>query len=770
MEIKKQRYYFSSFICLAVVGIFCSCSNTRRLPPGEALYLGAQVNVHGPELTRKEKKTIKEDLSDITRPRPNKKFLGMRIKLAAYNFARGAKKRNSPAGWLKYKVGEPPVLLGDVRIDYNEKLLRNTLENRGFFHARVTGDTVIRKRKARVRYNVQSGAQYKINEVRFEQDSSKVLQQKITETAENTLLKPGDPFDLDVIKTERNRIDAFLKENGFYYFSPDFLIVQTDSTVGNNKVNLFVKIKPGIPSKAKEIYTINDVYIMPNYRLNATEADTSKQDAVYYKGYYVIDKRNIYNPRMFEQSMQFKPGDIYNRTDHNLTINRLVTLGLFKFVKNRFAELPGSDSTLLNTYYYLTPLPKKSIRAEINGNTKSNNLTGSSITVGWRNRNTLKGGELFTIDATGGFEVQYGGTLKGFNTYRAGIETSLSFPRFLTPFFYADAPGGFVPKTKLLLAYDILTKQKLYAMNSFRASLGYFWKESVRKEHNLNPISITYVQPLTISEMYQDSIAKNPALAKAVEKQFILGSNYNYTYNGLTEPFNSGFYFNGLIDISGNVAGLVSGANAKENKPKFILNAQFAQYLKFETDLRYYARISPGAVLANRIIIGVGFPYGNSLELPFVKQFFVGGNNSIRAFRSRSIGPGTFQQPPSDNFLADQSGDIKLEMNTELRARLAGILHGALFVDAGNIWLFNENPNEPGAKFNKSFLKELAVGTGVGLRFDISFLVLRFDIAFPLRKPYLPEGQRWVINQVDLLSPAWRKENLIFNLGIGYPF
>jgi outer membrane protein insertion porin family len=766
---KAEKYY--GVLILIVAGIvLASCSNTRKLPPGDALYIGSRVKVDGPSLSRKEKKNLRSDLNSLTRPRPNKRFLGMRFKLFAYNLAGNPKKKNSPAGWLKYTVGEPPVLLSEVRLTYNEQVLQSTLQNRGYFQAAVSGDTSVKNRKATATYTVQTGYQYTISQVQFTGDSTQVLQQKILETVPKTLLKTGDPFDLDVIKGERNRIDAYLKENGFYYFSPDFLVVQADSTIGNNKVNLYVKVKPGTPQKAKEVYTINDVYIFPNYRLNSTEADTAKSDAVYYKGYYVVDKRKVYNPRLFEQSMQFEPGDLYNRTDHNLTINRLVTLGVFRFVRNRFAEVPGTDSTLLNTYYYLTPLPKKSIRGEINGNTKSNNLTGSTITIGWRNRNTLRGGELFTVDATGGFEVQYSGALRGFNTYRAGIETALAFPRFLTPFFHVNTPGGFVPKTKFSLAYDILTKQKLYTMNSFRLNAGYFWKESIKKEHQFNPVSITYVQPLTISQLYTDSMENNPTLQKAVEKQFILGSNYNYNYNGLTDPFKSGFYFNGTVDVSGNVAGLLTGANARKDQPKYIFGAQFSQYLKLETDLRYYLNLSQKSVLANRIIFGAGFPYGNSLELPFIKQFFIGGNNSIRAFRSRSVGPGTYMAPISETLLPDQSGDLKLEINSELRAQLAGIVHGAVFVDAGNIWLFNDNPDKPGSRFSSSFLKELAVGTGLGLRFDISFLVLRVDIAFPLRKPWLPEGDRWVIDQINFGSPSWRKENIVFNLAIGYPF
>lgn len=755
-----------SFICLTGICFFTSCSSTKNLPPGDALYLGSSVKVNGPSMKRKEKRELGEDLSDLTRPRPNKTILGARFKLWAYNFAGNPKKKTGLRGWLKYTVGEPPVLLSEVKLEYNEKVLQNTLENRGWFHARVTGDTVVRRKKARATYAVETGNQYIINEVIFDKDSN-VLQQKINETVPETILKPGDPFDLDVIKGERTRIDTYLKEHGFYYFSPDFLIVQTDTTIGNNKVNLYVKVKPSTPDKARRVYTINDVYIMPNFRLNSNQSDTAKQDAVLYKGYYVVDPRKMYNPRMFEQSMQFRPGEVYNRTDHNLTINRLITLGVFKFVKNRFSEV--DDSALLNTYYYLTPLPKKSLRAEINANTKSNNLTGSAVTFGWRNRNTFKGGELLTIDATVGSEFQYSSAFVGYNTFRIGGEVGLEFPRFIVPFFNVITPGGFVPKTKFMLGYDILTRQKLYSMNSFRANMGYIWRESIKKEHQLNPVSITYVQPLSISQMYQDSIRQDTTLAKAVEKQFILGSNYNYNYNGLTGPFNEGFYFNGVIDVSGNVAGLLSGANATTD-PKFLFNAQFAQYVKLEGDFRKYIPISKKMVLANRLIAGFGVPYGNSRELPYIKQFFIGGTNSIRAFRSRSIGPGTYLPLPTKTFIPDQSGDIKLEMNTELRMQIAGIVHGAAFVDAGNIWLFNNNPNKPGAKFEKDFLSELAVGAGLGLRFDISFLVLRLDVAFPLRKPFLTPGNRWVISQIDLLDPGWRKSNLVYNLGIGYPF
>jgi outer membrane protein insertion porin family len=750
--------------------VIFSCSITKSLPPGDALYTGASVKITDDLVSNKKKKSIRSELEALTRPRPNKKILGIRFKLFMYTLAGNSKKEKSFRNWIKNKFGEPPVLLSDVNPDYNSKVLQSNLENRGFFHASVTGDTTVKNRKASATYTVKTGLQYHINAVSFAHDSS-VLSRTILEDSLKTLLKKGDPFDLGTIKTERERIDAFLKEKGFYYFSPDFIIVQVDTTIGNQTVNLYVKPKTQTPDAARKVYTINDVYIFTNFRLNNAEnTDTLKKDAVFYKGYYVIDKRKLYKPKVFELSMMFDPGDVYSRTDHNQTISRLVNLGLFKFVKNRF-EPAMVDTPKLNSYYYLTPFPKKSLRGEVNGNTKSNNLTGTSLTLGWRNRNTFKAGELFTIDATGGLEYQYSSKLNGYNTYRAGAEANLVFPRFLIPFYKINTKSAFVPKTTLLLAYDILNKRKLYSLNSFRFAYGYNWKESVKKEHQFNPVAITYVQPLNVTQQYQDSVDNNPTLAKTIEKQFILGTTYNFNYNDLIDEKRGGsIYVNGNLDLSGNIAGLVSGADAKNNKVVTIANAPFSQYVRIEGEMRYYNRLSSKTVWANRVIAGFGYPYGNSKELPFIKQFFVGGNNSIRAFRSRSVGPGTYADTTQKDFLPDQSGDIKLEFNTELRQKLFSIVQGAVFFDAGNTWLYNENPDKPGAKFSSNFLKELAVGAGVGLRFDVTVLVLRLDVAFPLRKPYLPDGQRWVVDQIRFGDPDWRKENLILNLAIGYPF
>lgn len=771
MEIKKPKFIYPYLFGVALIALFhVGCNVTKNVPEGDALYTGASLKLTNSSAGSKQNKVLKSDLQGLLRPKPNSSILGIKFKLGIYNMA--GKKNNFINKFLR-KTGEPPVLLSALNLQRNVDVLTNTLENKGFFHAKVTGDTIVKDKKASANYEANAGVQYKINNVTFPDDSSGASR-AIRDISSKTILKKGDPFILDVIKGERTRIDISLKEKGFYFFSPDDLIVFVDSTIGSEQVNLFVKFKPDVPNQSKHAFTINKAYIYSNYNLNTAARDTLKSDSVVYENLIIIDRKKTFRPSLFDQMIVFESGDLYNRTDHNATLNRLINLGTFKFVKNRFDVVP--DSFKLDTYYYLTPLPKKALSAEIGGLSKSNNVNGGDLTVRWRNRNAFRGAELLTVNAYLGSEVQFSGQYSGYNTLRYGAEANLTFPRFLIPFFDFRTESAFVPRSNIEFGYDILQRQKLYTLNSFRGQFGYIWKESVQKEHTFNPVAVNYVQSLNITDSFSKYIQDYPILQRTIEPQFILGSNYNYNYNQLANaPKNAGgLYFNGLLDLSGNIAGLISGADAKNGKTVELFGTAFSQYFKTELDTRYYLPVGIKHQWASRLIIGAGVPYGNSTILPFVKQFFVGGSNSLRGFRSRSVGPGTYaggQVANRKGFLPDITGDIKLEFNTEFRANLGSILQLATFIDIGNVWLFNENlAYTSGAKFSKDFLKQLAADVGVGLRLNLTILLLRLDLGIPVRKPYLPEGQRNVINQIDFGSKDWRRQNLIFNLAIGLPF
>lgn len=766
----------SLYVWIPIVMFFVasSCSNTKYLKEGENLYVKGRVELK-PDTSFPEKyiEPLESNLESYLRPQPNSSILGLRPKLYFYNLAGDSTTTEKGIkGWLKYKVGEPPVLLSDVNRPHNEDLLRNRLENLGFFNAEVSSDTTIKNRKATVSYFATPHDNYKIKDVVFELDSTD-FGKIIHETKDGSLLKPGNPYNFDVIVNERTRIDNELKARGYYYFNPDYLLVEVDSTVGDHQVDLFVTVKPEAPDQGLHPYYINNIYIFPDYNLQqGTYQLGIPSDSTRYGDYYIIDPFKTYRRRAIARPMSFQKGDLYTRAKHTRTISQLVGLGTFKFVKNNFVPVDSADSNLLDVYYYLTPQPTKSMHFEILGKTASV-YNGSEATLSWQHRSAFKGAELFRLSVFGGYELQTGGNVNlNSSFYRYGAEASLTFPQIIAPFKWTPTKR-FVPHTTIRTGYEFLNRRNAYRLNSMTFGFGYSWRESSQKEHELDLLEVAYVRSSNITPEYELELQRNPNLRHAIDKQFIIGPNYVFTYtNTMEQNRKNTMYFRGGLDLSGNIIGLIKGANYDEGDTYSFLNAPISQYIKTDLDFRNYTKLGSKSEIAARAMLGFGYAYGNSNQMPYIKQFFSGGPNGIRAFRARALGPGSYEPEPFGeyNFIPDMTGDIKMEVNLEYRRKLVSIIHGAAFVDAGNIWLLNEDENKPGAAISKDFLKEMAVGAGLGLRFDLTFLVLRTDIAIPIRIPYLPKGERWVIDRIDFGDKQWRKDNIIFNLAIGYPF
>ena len=760
-----------------------SCSNTKFLKDGQMLYTGAEVKIENDSLSKKEKSELQSALEESLTPKPNSTFLGLRPKLYAYNTTKEPKKEKGIKYWLKYKFGEEPVLLGDVDREFNKDIIVNYSENKGYFNAKAKYDTVSKNKKAQVIYTLNPGARYLISNVNFPQDST-LINSEIQNLKEKTLLKAGNPFDLDVIKNERQRIDNELKDKGFYYFSPDNIIVQADSTVTKDpKVELIVKLKDNTPKLATEQFTIDKVVVFPNYNLRDAKKgkynipmNPDSLKGYEYNNIYVVDPDKKFKPRIFDRALYFNQGDIYNRKDHNLSLNRLISLGVFKFVKNEFV-VSDSLNHKFDAYYVLTPRELQSLRLEALGRTNSANYAGSELNLNWTQRNFFRGAEQFKASVYGAFDVQMGGPADAENIFRAGTNVQLSIPRIVAPFRF-NSSSAFVPRTNIKLGYEFQNRTTLYSLNTFNASFGYQWKENVRKEHELNIFDVSLIRPADVTQKFIDKSDGNPYQQRIVEKQLIFGPTYSYTYSTTMLPRKNTFYYKGMLDLAGNITGLVTGANAKEGKEKTIFGVPFSQYAKIENDIRFYHKFNEKTSFASRFIAGAAIPYGNSEHIPFSRQFFVGGSNSIRAFRARTLGPGSYDPRDENNNRAvfDQSGDVKLELNAEYRANLYKFLNVAAFVDAGNIWLINDDIDDkgvntrPGGKFSKDFLTEIAVGAGVGLRLDFSILVLRLDLAMPLRVPYYEKGDRWTFDRINFGDSSWRKDNLILNIAIGYPF
>jgi outer membrane protein assembly factor BamA len=768
------------FLCLCLIA--AGCSSTRGLKPGEVLYTGAEVKIN-PDTSTKidDEKYVKSTLEGKTRPKPNKSILGFRYKLFFYNLAGEPKKPKGFKHWLRTKLGEPPVLLQDVKLQYNNDVLTSYLISQGYLQSVVTGDTIVKGKKGHAEYTALTGQRYKINSIDFPKDSGN-LANIVNQHKDETLLKVGNFYDLDTYKNERIRIDNDLKEAGYFYFNPDHLILQVDSTIGRNLVDIRIRVKDIAPDAALKPYTIRDVNIFPSYTARR-DSMLKSMEPLQYHDFNIYDDRNTFKPRIFDRMVFFKKGELYNRKDHNQSLNRMVNINAFQSVKAEFVPIDSFKNNQLDLNIYLTPLRKNSLSFGVTGTSKSNNFVGSEVRLTQTTRNLFRGAEILEVSASGGFETQVSGkSTQNLNSYSFTAEGKLTFPRLIVPFFRVGTTNAFTPKTITSLSYQLLNRGSLYTLNSFKYEYGYSFRENQYKEHVFNPISVNYVQPIIDRNVNRaDLFDSIPGLVYTLQRQLIIGSNYNFTYtNQMEESRRNNMYFNGTVETGGNVWGLFTPKDAQGNKS--IFDVPLNQFVRLETDFRDYFKINRNLIWANRLNLGYGYAYGSSTSLPFVRQFFAGGSNDIRAFKARSLGPGTYKVADSIRF-ADQGGDIKLMLNSELRFKIVSVLHGALFADAGNVWLRKEDTGvpatettpavagRPGSEFRfRNALSEIAVGTGAGLRVDASIFVVRLDVAFPVRKPWLPNGERWVFDDIQFGNKDWRRDNLIYNIGIGYPF
>ena len=750
-----------------------ACSATKNLGPGEVLYTGADVKIN-PDSAKKVKgeKDLEEALEGMTRPVPNKKFLGIRYKLFFYNLAGEPKKDKGFRYWMRNKLGEPPVLMNQVDINSNVRVLQSHLISKGYLQASGDGEKVVDGKKGRAIYRMYTQDRYTINNITFPVvDTSYAITKIINDKNDKTLLKKGNYYDLDVFKAERVRIDNELKENGYYYFSPNYILLQVDSTIGDNQVNIHLKLKDDTPFAALQPYYIRDINIYPNYTLDR-DSVIRFGEPVQHKDFTIYDPYKTYKPQLFERLIFFNEGEQYNRTDHALSLNRLVNIGTFKFVKAEFNPLDTLTSNNMDVDFILTSLKRKALTFQVTGTTKSNNFVGSEVKITHINRNAFRGAEQLHLSLSGGFEKQVSGQAGNVNSYSLGAEARLIFPRFVFPIWDFDSYNAYVPKTHITVGAQMMNRALYYTLVSGKGEFGYIWKGNQYNEHVFNPVSVSYVRTTNTTDSFQRMLDNVPTLRRNFENQFIVGSNYTFTYTNQFQTFRrNNILFTGSAESAGN---LINTFLPKDDDgKKRLFNALTNQYIRLEADFRDYYKLKPDKMwLAGRMNIGVGIPHGNSDILPYVRQFFAGGGNDIRAFRARSLGPGTFNvNKDTIQLFADQGGDIKLLSSAELRAKLYRFIHGAVFLDAGNIWLAKEDTARPGAKFNfgRAF-SEIAVGAGVGLRIDANIIVVRADLAMPLRKPYEPPGSRWVINQINFGDRHWRRENLILNLGIGYPF
>lgn len=749
---------------LLLLLIMTSCDVTRSLPENTLLYSGATITLLDDSLNRKDHQQMSGQLERLLRPHPNTAILGYPYKLHLHQSLQPADKRWKQ--WMVNKWGEAPVLFSRVDAGYTQLLLLNSLENNGFFFAETQIDTLQNHKKVKINYSIRANRPYFLRKVNFPEDDSPIARAISSEKA-NSLLKPGDRYQLEVMKAERERIDAHLKNKGYYYFNPDYIIMQVDSTVGNYELDVYVRLKMDTPEQALHSYQVRNVIVVADYSPgNDLRPSAEGRDSLL--ELIIHDPDNLYKPSLFDRNVVFRPGMMYSRDAQHNSLHRLMALGEFRYVRNQLIKA-DTTSYLLDSYYYLTPGARNTFRAELTVKSNSANYNGSDVALQYARRNVFRSAGFFQSTLFGGLESQWSGNNNVYPVFRVGGEMELLIPDRLFPFEYVPS-GGYMPSTRLTAGYELQARRQLYSRHLFNLSLGYQWKQHERGTHKVGLTDIVYTNPVYLSDLYKDYIQIDPALQKVVQRGLMFGPSYSFVYTNMMETFRAHRMFSrSSVQTSGVVTGLLTGASIQ--KPVAIAGVPFSQFVRLEQEYRHCYYLNNRTNLAGRVIVGAGYAFGNSESMPYVRRFFIGGTNSLRAFQARSVGPGTYRSPAgNDRFMPDESGDIKLELNAEVRTQLHQFVHSAVFVDAGNVWLLRETTLQPGAAISVDFLNELAIGVGAGLRFDFSVLVLRLDVAIPVRKPWLPTDERWVLNAIDFKSRVWRRENIVWNFALGYPF
>ncbi|MHB0755095.1 translocation and assembly module lipoprotein TamL [Polaribacter sp. M15] len=761
-----RKIVATPFIVLLLI-LICSCSINKFIPEGKRLYTGSKIEIEADSSIQKKSK-LKENLQNVIRPKPNTKFLGMN--LGVYYFYKNKKENpNFLNKWLYKKFGQKPVYQSDVNLVEVEDILRNRLENNGFFYSSVVSSFQEKQKRVSATYNLKIPAPYKMQNFKVDSMAAPIYG-AIKKISVQTPFEKNMRFDLNNFKFERERIDAALKKEGFYNFNSSFLIFEADTNqYSNKKFDLFLKLKAKVPKKSIVPYVLKNINVYPDYNLK--DSITGKYTRFDGKKYY--QNQIAFKPKYLNDFITLKKGEYYNPEKSKNTARRLSTIGAYKYVNIQYNEIDtiaNDDKGALEANIFLSPLTKRAIRAELQAVTKSNNFAGPTLGVTFSNRNLFKGGETLNITGTVGYETQLAnGNTTGLSSLELGIKSELIFPRVIAPFrFKEDFFEYSIPKTKTSLSATYLSRSQLYTLSSGSALFGYIWDANKYITYEINPISLNYSSLSNTTAAFETILDNNPFLEESFNQQFISGLTFSFTYNEMINQQNHQFFVNATLDIAGNSISLF-GKEKEEGAAKEFLGLQYAQFAKADVDFRYHFNFgnNNNQKIATRFFAGYGYAYGNSDVIPFVKQYFSGGPYSVRAFNTRSLGPGTYSGNAEDNTtFFDRTGNIRLEANIEYRFPIYSFFKGAVFVDAGNVWnsvtneTFNDENGAPTDKFTSNFINELGIGAGIGLRIDVQGFVIRFDLAAPFNDPSLAAGKRL---DFQLDAP-------VLNFAIGYSF
>ncbi len=802
-KVFDNRNRVLNMLLAAVFLLSIGCHSTRNLGDHQYLLRKNKIVLKS-EKPIANKGELKDNLGRYIIQKPNSYFLGIfPVKLTLYN-RRYDELHNAPDTSLP-KSRERPVILDTSLIVRSEQNMKSYLFNQGYFYARIKDTFKIARKKAFATFTAYPGINYLIKNVNFEIADSNVAH-IIHASSDQSVLQKGKEFTYSLLDDERSRITSEVRNNGYYRFTQENVnfingLDTVDKTLFKDVESPFegavnfistgrAHKKPTMDitgfvqladdSLAFKTFSIGKVTVYPDYNNVSDLEDTNMIQKTLGDIVFKYHKDYVHAGVLYKHIYLY-PGNQYSQADYDKTYKNLNELGIFQYIRIEFHE-NYKNSRILDCNIFLNRTKKYELSTLYELSSGSTYALGHSIGENFRSRDFLKGANLLTVGVNGGLEFAYNAGGKFINNFSIltesyGVNASLDFPKFLAPIASSLFNNSNLPHTIVGGGENVIDRVSYFTLINTSLNFSYSWRQTKNITWTLSPAFINIIRLPVETDSFRKVLDSNAYLRNSYKENFIEGENISFTFDNIASKHGLNYSYLKLgLEEAGS---LLNGVDQLGVALNDLYKIQYAQYGKFDFDARHYFTL-PHSVFAFRFYGGVGIPYGQSDALPYIKQYFSGGPYSLRGWRIRTLGPGSYYDINNTNNSnqIDRTGDIKLEWNGEYRFPIMPLfagavkMNGAIFADAGNIWLAHKDPSFPGGDFELNTLgQDIAADIGLGSRFDIaSFLTLRLDIAMPVKKPYIFTNNGWVFNQIDPYSSTWRANNIIFNISIGYPF
>lgn len=770
------KYFYLLIVFLFTIS---SCNIYRQIPENNSVLVQNQINILGQEKDLINDFFYKDDLYKIPIQKPNKKIFGIPVSQHIWAYFNKMKVTKTTQ-IFKTKVGNPPIIFDSSKVEASRLALENYYFNIGHLDNTVTASYTTKNKKTIVNYDVTPQTLYRINHIIY--DTITPIQKEIFRENIHSYIQEGDIFNINNFKEEIDRITAVANNKGYYTFNKEFVRYNYDTFKKMHLIDVYIKILEETDTTQFNKYKVDSVYVLLNS--NKENLKQYKSELTTYENVRFFQwLPKAYNEKFLSRFINKYHDSFYSKGDINYTIQRLSELNNFKLI-NSSVNVKDKDNRVLDLVYSLTPFPRRSISfgQYVYGSTLG--FLGAQPTINFINRNTTSKADRLNLSLSGAIEFNtYLNQSKNYSGLISRTDISLqgnyTIEKFILPIlFFSNNPKYLYNRSNINSQYSFSRRLGYYDIHTIGLTGSYEWAKKRNNTYNYSPLLFNYIifPESSVTDLFKQSLIINPFLRSTFNNTFILGSSFQINHfknygrkknNILNLKFN--------IETAGNTSYLANKLLSFSNDSTEInINGiNISQYLKAQFEAINSYKINRITSIHTRAKFGLGLPYGNSNKLPYIKQFFIGGPYSIRAFQPRTIGAGNFK--PNiigiDKIPPDQLGNLVFEANAEYRFNIITFFKGAFFVDAGNIWNTSIEYSQSDLSVFKvdEFYKQLYIGGGFGLRADFEYFIMRFDIGIPFRIPYLTKND-WVILDAKPLNSTWIQNNLVFNFAVGYPF